>query len=415
LGKKILLFTDGFPYGNGEVFLEEEIRYLEKNNIPIVIIPVLDKGTKKRSIGKNIKVDNSLKKILSFFEKHIYILFPVILFNPLFWKEIRYNLKQINNTKKIRKLVANATFSYIIYRYIKWKYKNYLNPNTSLYTYWYYYATYGCTLIKNKYQVNLITRAHGYDIYQHKKRPNNYLPFRNFNIEENINTIHPISKNGANYLIKNQNIPKEKIIINYLGIQKHNYVADFSKENNTLKIVTCSSLSSVKRVDLMINNITKFCIKNPSQLIKWTHFGGGDLEDQLIKLTNKKFPPLKNMKFDYKGHVDNNKIHSFYRDHESDVFINTSSSEGIPVSIMEALSYGIPIIATNVGGTKEAVDKNNGLLLDVNFKYIDFENALIKIKRFKDRNRKYLIKNKCYEKFYAEKNYKEFYNNIIKH
>ena len=40
-----------------------------------------------------------------------------------------------------------------------------------------------------------------------------------------------------------------------------------------------------------------------------------------------------------------------------DLFINTSSSEGVPVSIMEALSVGIPIIATDVGGTKEIVTK----------------------------------------------------------
>ena len=33
------------------------------------------------------------------------------------------------------------------------------------------------------------------------------------------------------------------------------------------------------------------------------------------------------------------------------VFLNVSSSEGVPVSIIEAMSFGIPCIATNVGGT----------------------------------------------------------------
>ena len=41
-----------------------------------------------------------------------------------------------------------------------------------------------------------------------------------------------------------------------------------------------------------------------------------------------------------------------------------SESEGIPVSIMEALSFGIPCIATDVGGTREiVVSGNNGWLL----------------------------------------------------
>ncbi|MFR4320263.1 MAG: glycosyltransferase [Blautia massiliensis (ex Durand et al. 2017)] len=44
--------------------------------------------------------------------------------------------------------------------------------------------------------------------------------------------------------------------------------------------------------------------------------------------------------------------------------MNVSSSEGIPVSIMEATSFGIPGIATDAGGTKEIIrDKENGVLL----------------------------------------------------
>jgi len=37
------------------------------------------------------------------------------------------------------------------------------------------------------------------------------------------------------------------------------------------------------------------------------------------------------------------------------LFVNLSKSEGISQSIMEAISYGIPCIATHVGGTPEIV------------------------------------------------------------
>jgi glycosyltransferase involved in cell wall biosynthesis len=46
-----------------------------------------------------------------------------------------------------------------------------------------------------------------------------------------------------------------------------------------------------------------------------------------------------------------------------DVFINISMSEGVPVSIMEAQSFGLPVIATDVGGTKEIMTATNGILL----------------------------------------------------
>lgn len=47
-----------------------------------------------------------------------------------------------------------------------------------------------------------------------------------------------------------------------------------------------------------------------------------------------------------------------------DVFVNVSPSEGLPLSIMEACGCGIPVIATDVGGTHEIVsDGVNGFLL----------------------------------------------------
>ncbi|WP_180272189.1 glycosyltransferase [Actinomyces ruminis] len=46
------------------------------------------------------------------------------------------------------------------------------------------------------------------------------------------------------------------------------------------------------------------------------------------------------------------------------LLVNVSASEGVPVSIMEALSAGIPVVATDVGGTGELVRTgSNGILL----------------------------------------------------
>ncbi|MEW6405229.1 MAG: glycosyltransferase, partial [Chloroflexota bacterium] len=56
----------------------------------------------------------------------------------------------------------------------------------------------------------------------------------------------------------------------------------------------------------------------------------------------------------------------FYRQSPIDVFMNVSASEGTPVSIMEAASCGIPVIATAVGGNTEIVSERNGILLNPN-------------------------------------------------
>ena len=47
----------------------------------------------------------------------------------------------------------------------------------------------------------------------------------------------------------------------------------------------------------------------------------------------------------------------------SDVYVQTSHREALPMSILEAMAAGLPIISTNVGGIKDVV-KQNGYLID---------------------------------------------------
>lgn len=48
----------------------------------------------------------------------------------------------------------------------------------------------------------------------------------------------------------------------------------------------------------------------------------------------------------------------------ADVYILPSFNEGLPISILEALSYNCPIISTPVGGIPEVVLENNGILVE---------------------------------------------------
>ena len=57
----------------------------------------------------------------------------------------------------------------------------------------------------------------------------------------------------------------------------------------------------------------------------------------------------------------------YYEETPVSCVVNVSSSEGLPVALMEACSFGFPCIATEVGGTPEAVrDGVTGCLLGKN-------------------------------------------------
>jgi glycosyltransferase involved in cell wall biosynthesis len=64
------------------------------------------------------------------------------------------------------------------------------------------------------------------------------------------------------------------------------------------------------------------------------------------------------------GTVPHETIISFFKDNAVDLFVNLSVYEGVPVSIMEAISFGIPVVATDVGAVREVViTGRSGLLV----------------------------------------------------
>ena len=102
----------------------------------------------------------------------------------------------------------------------------------------------------------------------------------------------------------------------------------------------------------------------------------------------------------------NEQIKDFYRYGETDCFITTSLTEGMPMSIIEALSFGIPIIATDVGGIHEQID-GNGILLKSNPTVEEVGQAIIDIVDSTEKKRKEMCRKSHLiwkEKFDLEKN-----------
>ncbi len=95
--------------------------------------------------------------------------------------------------------------------------------------------------------------------------------------------------------------------------------------------------------------------------------------------------------------------------------MNVSESEGVPVSIMEAQSFGIPVIATNVGGTPEIVNEENGHLLTANPTANEIASSFydVAFNKEKWKNKRKLSHKNWEENFNAEKNYRAFADEIL--
>ena len=66
-------------------------------------------------------------------------------------------------------------------------------------------------------------------------------------------------------------------------------------------------------------------------------------------------------RFRFLGHQDD--MEAFYK--SLDVYLNTSVHEGIPMSVLEAMSHGLPVVVPRVGGFPEIVEEGiSGYLID---------------------------------------------------
>lgn len=109
--------------------------------------------------------------------------------------------------------------------------------------------------------------------------------------------------------------------------------------------VSCGRLSQEKRFDLLIRSVYE-C---PNKVCKLLIVGDGPERPSLTSLVN--LLNLQNRVF-FVGATSDPYV--FYA--VSRFFVLTSSTEGSPVSIMEAMSLGVPAIASDVGGVSDEIE-----------------------------------------------------------
>jgi glycosyltransferase involved in cell wall biosynthesis len=206
---------------------------------------------------------------------------------------------------------------------------------------------------------------HGYDLY-HERTSVGFFPFRPEQIR-NADVVAPCSLHGASYLSHYYPFVSDKLIVKRIGVKDFG-LNNFSQDG-ILRILSCSFVSPVKRLEMIVKSLEFVTVD-----VEWTHIGGGDGLEALRTLAATKL--AKHIRYRFLGSLPSFQVHRYYNDNTVDLFINLSSSEGVPVSIMEALSAGVPVLATNVGGVSELVDDKCGYLVPADIKPVDVSKVI---------------------------------------
>lgn len=364
----IILLSNRYPC-RGESFLETEIEFLP-SKVKMDVCPFFNNPRKldERKTPSQIKVNQYTKPSLGERVKCFYKAMKVFARE----KEYKATLNKKHHFRNITKAIKFAYISELRITSIS-KLVGSINEKSGndliIYAYWMYETAYVGARLKALYpNCRLVTRCHGYDLYE-ERHANGYLPFRNFILKQ-TDLICPISRNGYEYIYRQygSSIAK-KASISRLGTIRKAEIPDIQIKEDSIVLASCSNLADVKRVNLILN-----ALKQCSKQVMWYHFGDGELKAKLEKQAED-LPP--NIRYKFMGYQPNEEVQRFYAGHYIDAFLNVSKSEGVPVSIMEAESYGIPIIATNVGGTSEIVhNEKNGILLRPDFSDEEFLNAV---------------------------------------
>ena len=402
-GKILFLFTDTYPYDVGEQFVANEAEYLSQKFEKVYVFP-----NKKHRILRDIPVNFKIVHLFDFVKYNNISLYlknlPLII--RIFANEFFNSTDKIKFLRilrvHLRVLLNGISNADEICRYI-------LNEKLEagkiyFYSYWFYDWNIVLGILKRQKKIkSFISRCHMGDIYESLWYKDKML-FQYFKMKM-VNMLYPVSLHAENHL-KNS-FPEFSLKFKkfYLGVKDNGLNPYHSHEKFTL--VSCSTLQARKRVQLIVE-----ILKNIKFNVHWIHFGAGVMNNRIADFISQ-LPP--NISSDFKKNIKNSEIIKFYQTIPVDLFITVSRAEGLPVSLMEAASFGIPLMGTSVFGIPEIVNSETGFLIDKDF---DCKNAAEIIISFNENQDKQKFRSAARQHFLkhfnAEINYSGFADEILK-
>ncbi|OGK18003.1 hypothetical protein A3G67_04525 [Candidatus Roizmanbacteria bacterium RIFCSPLOWO2_12_FULL_40_12] len=165
---------------------------------------------------------------------------------------------------------------------------------------------------------------------------------------EKAKKVIAVSENTKKDLMKFYNVPENKISVIYNGFEKNVPSSKFQAQNSSEPyFLYVGTLQPRKNLKALIKAFNEFKKNNPEYKLKIVGKKGWIFEDIFslvdeLKLTEE---------ITFEGFVSDDKLVNLYKNAHG--FVLPSFYEGFGIPILEAMSYGCPVIASNTSSLPE--------------------------------------------------------------
>lgn len=348
----LVLFTGGFPYDSHESVLRSEVAVTARRFRRLFVVPSR-RGCQSAPLPVNASlVDlgwgdgwDRAAKMRALRSRTAVAVAASALREPANWSSYVRGAKSYLDILAANLLKAESLSRWIARERLH---------DAIFYDYWFENTTLALAALRAAGVVRCaVSRAHRFDIFDASWEGLGRVPFREYK-SRSLDAVFSVSEDGARYLQDHFNGFASKVSVARLGVPLPP-ILPLGAEGPPV-IVSCSALLPRKRVHL-IPTILARC-RRP---LRWVHFGDGP-ERKRVQAAAQALP--SDVAWELRGWVDNQAVHDFYGGQQVAAFLSLSNSEGIPVSMMEAQSFGIPIVALAAGGISELVAPSTGVLLE---------------------------------------------------
>lgn len=411
----MILFTANYPYGKVEPYLEAELKTLSQHFRHIYIINtgirVYDEPAyymPPNATAHQLPQATGIKdKLLSLLGLNFFHLFREIAAFRHYKTPLRFSHIKTLLVAAMRAGVITTKLLEFMAMYTK-------KPDqVLLYTYWCDDVAYAIARVRKKYPqyVKAITRMHAWDLY-FERQPDNFLSYRNILLRD-LDLVVTVSEHGRAYLLsKFPFADKSRVVTCRLGVPAMRDVPCDTPIGNTFRVLSLSVVAGIKRIDRIILALAGL---ERDVRVEWHHVGSGTDLSAMQQMAATCLGEKQHITFHFHGNLDRSELKAFFNNNIFDCLINASQSEGLPVSMMEAFSAGIPVVGPDTGAVAEIIaDGKNGFLVrgedaaaytDAMQRLVSLEDdAYIAIRRY--------AYTTWQEKFNDEKNYRKLLSNI---